>query len=438
VTRAEADQRRGRAGRVAPGRLLPALDPRRGGRAARLPPPEIETADLAGLALELALWGEADAGGLPFLTPAARRALAEARALLAGLGALDAGGPDHRPRPAMAALPLHPRLAHMLLVAGPRAAPLAALSEAAIPCAARPADLALRLDALAGRPRAARPPRRAGAHPHRGRARWRGWCRTAGGLSPGAMASLAYPDRIGLRRPGRRRAGCSRAARARDGGEDDPLAAARLIVATDLDGDPREARIRQAAALPEADLRDVLGDRILRVASCAWSKREGRVRARLEERLGALAWPTGPGRRPRPRPPRARCSTACATSGSRLSPAARASGPRRDAARPGHDLPDLSDTGLMARLEDWLLPHLGRSARRGLAPRSTSSEPLRLHLGWERLETLDRLAPARFHDAARPRGAALLRAGHASAIAVRLQEMFGVRAHPVARAGRCG
>jgi ATP-dependent helicase HrpB len=99
--------------------------------------------------------------------------------------------------------------------------------------------------------------------------------------------------------------------------------------------------------------------------------------------------------------------------------------------RAGHDLPDLSDDGLMATLEDWLLPHLGRVRTAEDWRVFDLLEPLRLRLGWEALARLDRLAPASFRT---PLGREVpLSYDHgAPEIAVRLQEMFGVTEHPVA------
>ncbi|HEU0221147.1 MAG TPA: ATP-dependent helicase HrpB, partial [Paracoccaceae bacterium] len=133
VTRAEAEQRRGRAGRVAPGICYRMWARGEEGSMAAFPPPEITLADLTGLALELALWG-ARAEALPFLTPPPAPALAEAEALLRELGALDAAGRITAHGRALAFLPLHPRLAHMLVLgagqgAAREAAELAALLE---------------------------------------------------------------------------------------------------------------------------------------------------------------------------------------------------------------------------------------------------------------------------------------------------------------------
>ncbi|MBY0396984.1 MAG: ATP-dependent helicase HrpB, partial [Thermoleophilia bacterium] len=150
VTRAEAEQRRGRAGRVGPGLCYRMWARAEEGALAPFPPPEIATADLAGLALELALWGT-EGGDLGFLTPPPAAALAEARTLLAELGALDAAGAITAHGRRLAALPVHPRLAHMLAVAGPRAALLAALLEDRDPLRGGAADLDLRIAAVSQR-----------------------------------------------------------------------------------------------------------------------------------------------------------------------------------------------------------------------------------------------------------------------------------------------
>ncbi|MFZ1481481.1 MAG: ATP-dependent helicase HrpB, partial [Paracoccaceae bacterium] len=145
VTRAEAEQRRGRAGRIAPGICYRMWTKGEEGALAAFPPPEIEAADLAPLALELALWGS---DALPFLTPPPAAPLAEAKALLVQLGALDDSRRITPHGRQLAALPLHPRLAHMLAVAGPEAAPLAALMAERDPLRGAGPDLSLRLKAI--------------------------------------------------------------------------------------------------------------------------------------------------------------------------------------------------------------------------------------------------------------------------------------------------
>jgi ATP-dependent helicase HrpB len=433
VTRAEADQRRGRAGRVAPGTCYRLWTRGEEGALAAYPPAEIESADLAALALDLALWGARDPAGLPFLTAPNPGAFAEARALLADLGALDTGGAVTSHGRAMAALPLHPRLAHMLVRAGAAAAPLAALLSDRDPLSrGAPVDLTLRLDALAD-PRRAPPDRRAALDRIRAEAqRLARLAPAAPPHAPAQMAALAYPDRVGLRRAGDAPRWVLSGGKGVALDPGDPLAGRRLLVVTDTDGHPTEARIRQAIAIAESDLRAVLADRTRWTRSCAWSRREGRVVTREEERLGAVVLADRPWRdAPDDAVARAMLD-GVRDLGLALSPAAERLRTRSEMLRAaGHDLPDLSDAGLLARLEDWLLPHLGRIRTAGDWRTFDLSEPLRLHLGWDRIQLLDRLAPASFTT---PLGRAVpLSYDHgAPGMAVRLQEMFGVTVHPEA------
>ena len=260
VSRAEATQRAGRAGRVAPGDAYCLWTKGEEGALPAFAPAEIEAADLASLALEIAAWGSDD---LRFLTPPPDGALAEARALLQGLGALDDAMRITAHGRALAALPLHPRLAHMLQIAGSQAAPLAALLAARDPLRGAPSDLSLRITALKGRYDGP------GQINHAALAQIKSEIpRLSKGLpkmqplSLAAMAALAYPDRIGLRRNGDDPRYVLSGGKGAVLDASDPLAGQRLIVATDLDGDTREARIRQAVTITQSALRDVFGDQI--------------------------------------------------------------------------------------------------------------------------------------------------------------------------------
>ncbi|MFZ5749943.1 MAG: ATP-dependent helicase HrpB [Pseudomonadota bacterium] len=421
ASRAEADQRRGRAGRVAPGTCYRLWTRGEEGAMAAFAPPEIETGDLTGLALELALWGSAD---LRFLTPPPAPAMAEARALLDGLGATEAGRITGHGR-ALAALPLHPRIGHMLLTAGRQASELAALLSDRDLLMGAPADLSLRIEALA---------RDRGASVDKVRAEAARLARLApadrGALSVAAMAALAYPDRVGMRRPGegaRYLLASGKGALVREG---DPLGRARFIVATDLDGDPREARVRQGAALDESELRDLFADRIRWHETCEWSRREGRVTARREERFGALVLSERPGT-PSPDALARAALDGLRQTGLSPSPAAGRLMARVAFLRAqGEDLPDLSEAAILDR-EDWLLPHLGRARTEADLRGLDLVAVIREALGWEGVARLDRLAPPDY-ETPLGRRIAIDYEGGQPAIALRLQEMFGVTEHPVA------
>lgn len=439
VTRAEAEQRRGRAGRVAPGVCYRLWARSEEGSLAPFPPAEIEATDLCGLALELALWGNI---ALRFLTPPHPGVLAEAQAVLADLGALDSAGRITPHGRALAALPLHPRLGHMLSTAGPAAATLAALLAERDPLRGAPADLALRLLAISD-------PRRFEAeHPYplfrpvlaRIETEARRLARAAppaqAALTPAQMAALAYPDRIGLRRKGEAPRWILSGGKGATMAAGTPLAGARLLVATDLGGDPREPLIRQAIPISEAELREVLGARIAWQSLCAWSRREGRILARRQERLGALVlddrpWPEAP--------PEALAEAAI--EGLRLiglpwTPAARRLRARIELARAGGDSwPDCSDNGLFAGSMGWLVPFLTNRRTEADLRALDLTEALRARLDWEQTQRLDTLAPPHF-ETPLGRRVPIDYETDAPAITVRLQEMFGVGTHPVVGAAR--
>jgi ATP-dependent helicase HrpB len=433
VTRAEATQRQGRAGRVAEGICFRLWARAEEGALAAFAPPEIERADLAGLALELVAWGGAD--DLRFLTPPPDAALAEARALLVDLGALDDAGRITAHGRAMVALPLHPRLAHMVLVAGQGAAPVAALLSEGDVLRGAPVDLSLRLDALRD------PSAFAARHPHdlhrptlgRARETLRRIKRQGGnnaGLTPAEMAALAYPDRIGLRRKGDAPRYILSGGKGAALPEGDPLAQTRLLVVTDTDGDPREARIRQAIPISESDLRGLYGDRFRWERVCNWSKRERRILARERECFGALVlaerhW----------RDPDAGALVAAACDGLRdlglpLSDAARRFIARVDLLRnQGAELPDMSEPALLDGLEDWLGPHLGR-VRSAEDLRALDLLPaLRAMLDWGQMQMLDEQAPGHFVTPLGNR-APIDYSGDVPEVKLRLQELFGQAVHP--------
>ncbi|MDJ1006828.1 MAG: ATP-dependent helicase HrpB [Paracoccaceae bacterium] len=426
ATRAEADQRAGRAGRVAPGVAFRLWTKGEEGGLPAQAPAEIETADLTGFALALAAWGARDPTALKLATAPPRRALSEAQALLCDLGAIGPDGAITAHGRRLAALPLHPRLGQMLLRGGRDAAPLAALLGSRDPMRGAGVDLALRLRALRDgsqtdraladiRAEAARLRALAGSKPH---------------LSPGALTALAYPDRVALRRSGqdaRYLLSGGRGVRVPAG---DPLAAAPLIVVADTDGAQPEATVRLAAEISERDLRALFPDRIETVETARWSARTNRVEARRQERLGAVALTDLPWTDASDTALRRAMLDGVRALGLGLSERAARLCRRAELARAaGADLPAMDEASLLAEADDWLLPFLGGLRTAADWARFDAEEALKARLGWAGRAAVDRIAPGEWRTPL-GRKVAVDYAANVPEVAVRLQEVFGLTAHP--------
>ena len=322
ISRDSAEQRQGRAGRLAPGVCYRLWSEGAQRSLAPFSTPEIAEADLAPLALDLAAWGTREAGELRWLNAPPAAMLSSARDLLARLGALDADGRITAHGRDLNRIAVHPRLAHMLVRAHalegeyPGATHLAAeiaalLSERDLlraPGEQRDADLRSRL-AILHEERARLDPgvlqrmeraivqlkRQLSADaPASSSAR----APSADALV-GALAAFAYPDRIGQRRPGAEARYALANGRGAYFAAPQPLAREALLVAIDLDDRERDARILLAAPLSRADLERHFPERLQRAVEVYWSERDEAVNAVRTLRLDALLLEE----RPLPDPP---------------------------------------------------------------------------------------------------------------------------------------
>jgi ATP-dependent helicase HrpB len=462
VSKSSADQRRGRAGRTEPGVCYRLWSAEIHATLAECDPPEILQTDLAALVLELALWGAADASHLKWLDPPPRGASRKARSLLQDLGALDAAGhaTDHGRR--MAGLPLHPRLAHMLLEAQRQRVSAGACDLAAVlserdfikfPAGEYDSDLDLRLDimARAGEDRRMNADRFSVDRPAlrrclRAAERLRqgmGLSERPKGRGPiGRMLAWAYPDRIGQRRSGP--AGRFLLANGRGAFFPcpEPLAAADYIVAAELDGERRDARVFLAAACELTAILDDFGHVLDAREVIAWDKHTAAVKAERSLCLGALALKTEPLNHPDRTLAAAALMEGIRQTGIGClpwSPSLRRWQERvlflGRAMGAEADWPDVSDRALTNSLERWLKPHISGITRISGLKSVDLGAALGGLLPWQKRRQLDEWAPTHLEV---PSGSRIRvdYSGEVPIMAVRVQEMFGCTDTPRVAGGR--
>ena len=441
VSAASAEQRKGRAGRLAPGvcyRLWPEEEMR---ALAPHDEPEIRIADLSSLVLELAAWGVSTRDGLPFVEVPPAGAFAQAQELLRELEALDVDNHITAHGKAMAKLPLHPRLAHMVIAgkalgAGTRAAEIAALlsERDGLPRDA-PLDVEQRLLFVRG--------------PAKDRMRQTtkqiislaDLTNDKADISAGVILGFAYPDRLAQHRGGHGRFRMASGAGAVVA-EHDALAKKDFIAIALLDGGAADARVQLAAEISEAEIENHFAHLIATKADVFWDAKANAVSAARVKRLGALVLEE----KPLNDVPPDEIATAMLQGVVQLGLSAL---PWSDAAQmfrariiflrrvmPDVGFPDLSDEALKASLGDWLLPYLSGISRKSHLERLDMLAIMRSLVPHELSSRIEKLAPSRMEV---PGG------GHYQidytvegdpTLRVRLQEMFGMHTAPQIAEGR--
>jgi len=465
VSRASAEQRAGRAGRLGPGICYRLWSETTQRGLVPFNAPEIMVADLAPLLLELSSWGVSDVDALTWMDVPPAGALAQARSLLTELDALDGAGRITTMGKAMVSLPAHPRLAHMMVKAKSWHAESLACDIAALLSerdllrgveGAQSCDFTLRIEALmAHRRNGAAGARSFGADPHacsmaeRAAKQWRHLLGHTHAPQEdydetlvGRLLALAYPDRVAQRRDeegGRYLLANGRGARldARCG-----MRGAEYLLAADLDGAGDESRIRLVAPLTRDDLNAALASRLTTQEVVRWDDRSAAIVAQREQRLGALVL----SRSPLTSPSKERVVTA-------VLGAIRALGldvlPWSDAARelqarvvslrlwcPDEGLPDLSNEWLLGHLEEWLGPWLDNISRRDHFTRLDLHAILLSQLDWQQQRRLDEGAPTHLAVPSGSHKRLEYTPGQSPVLAVKLQELFGLADTPRVAWGR--
>lgn len=471
VTQDSADQRRGRAGRLEPGICYRLWTEQEHRTLMARRPPEILDADLSSLLLNTAQWGVSDPSELSWLTPPPPGAIAQARELLTRLGALDATGRLTPHGRQMGELPLHPRLAHMLLRSVPLncarlACDLAAfLSERDFlrSPSARQTDVRLRLDLLygdRGEVTAASVDRRAIERIKRTADQWERilqqvtdirLLRKAVDLDPvGLLLATAYPDRIAQRQKVSEARYVLANGRGARFTHPDPLAAEPYLVIAELDAGAQWARIDLAAPVSQNQIEQLYASEVVESEAVAWDERTSAVRASRQRRFGALVLTDDALSNPDPSlivaalmegVRKAGLQTLAWTSelqdwrmriqflrrlGKRDVSASRGRAGEEDT---DSAWPDLSDERLADTLEEWLGPYVVGMTTLERVQRMDLTTPLHGLLSRAQQRELERLAPTHLTV---PSGSRI-RVDYAEDVpilAVRLQEMFGCKETP--------
>jgi ATP-dependent helicase HrpB len=443
AARAAVDQRRGRAGRTEPGVCYRLWDEPQTASLAPYTQPEILSADLSSLVLDLAQWGVADPSALSFLDPPPAPAWKEAKSLLSELNALDGDGRITAEGKSLRALALPPRLARMIVDShrageGEAAAEIAAIiTERGL--GGDSADLEHRRDLF----RRDRSPRAASA-----RDLARRWASQVAAsekageqddLSTGLMLAYAFPDRVARNRGN----GSFVLANGRGAAveQTSSLARAPYIAIGEMTGTAASGRILLAAQITQDEIERHFAEHIEAIDEISFDRGAMALRARRKRALHAITLSEATlAVSPSEDTARIFADGLIAAGLDRL-PWSKAAKQWRDRVMflrkaEGDSWPDLTDDGLIARRDDWLVPALyDKIALKDISPGDLSDALMAL-LPWEMRARLDREAPTHFEA---PTGTVLAidyEAEQGPTIAVRLQELFGLNTHPSIAAGK--
>ena len=428
ISKAEANQRMGRAGRVASGWCYRNWAVSEEGGMLEFPPSEIEISDLSNFALELSLWGSKPES-MKFLTKPEPNRLAKAYELLTQIGAISGQNKITPHGREIAKFPCHVRLAHMLISVGKKSAIIAALLQNRdIMFDKNNSDFQMRLNKFddgfysgeinAGLYSKIKIDLKV----------FENLVQQNTAFSSAQSLALAFPDRIGKKRDGSNSKYILSSGKGAYVNKDDPLSRKKYIVAVDMDGDQKDSKIRLGIEISESEIRELFADTIVWQETCYWSTREKRVKAIRKEVLGKITlksqtWTN---------PPTEKISSAILKGiedlGFNFSPAEEQFIARVKFG--GEDYPNMEISHLQETAKEWLTPFIKNIKTADDWKKFDCLPALRNLLSWKQLSKLDEVAPKHFVS---PLGRKLSidYLGQHPSVELRMQELFGQKLHPM-------
>ena len=432
ISKAEANQRMGRAGRLHPGICYKLWSKAQEGSFPEFSPSEIENSDLTPFALELALWGS-NVNELALLTRPNEKALSEAYKVLQMLGAANEHLQITKVGRLLSKIPLHPRLARIILAGGKDATLLASVLSNADPLnSMNSCDINVRITAIKNFQKQKTDSSYSLKVPiikeiMKEISRLSKHLTNQSDYTVAQLAALAYPDRIGKRRKGQMPRYILSNGKGAIMAESDPLRSTPFLVACNLDGNLQEAKLRQFLPISLPEIKELFDNQIFSIQTCEWSKRYKKVLARQQEKLGQLTlkekvWQDAP----------SNMIIDAMLEGVQQLGFFHSENAKTFLARvkmAGDKFPDMSDEKLMATRETWLAPFLSGIVSADDWKKFDGLKALQSILNWDETQLLEKLAPTYFITPL-GRKIKITYENELPEISIRIQEMYGQKVHP--------